>query len=496
MMPKKIFYCSLFLVLALSNLSCSKWLTLQPQDGITQNDFWKTKEQVQSAVIGVYSSLLAGSLRPMSEYLFMWGETRADMVTTTLAASNDEQDIANVNTQPTNTVVNWTALYKTINYCNDIIKYAPGVMLVDNTLTQTQLNSWLSEVYTIRALMYFYLVRSFRDVPLKLAPTSSDTDLGMLFKSPADSVLKQVLNDLAFADSNAVFTYGSNIMNKGRITKYTVYSIEADVNLWMNNYDAAIFNCNKVISSGQFALVPNNGAWFTNLYYNGNSSEGIFEFQFDVQAQNNFYGIFLTGGRRYLAAGRVMDDMYTVDQVNADNKDIRGDGASVRTSDNAIWKYVSIDYNSPRASNASYAHWFVYRYADILLMKAEALNEQGNGADALSIITQIRRRANALPSSNPNPDPTDRHGMQDFLLAERGREFAFEGKRWYDLLRFAKRNAYERIDILLSLASKTASIDRQQSAIAKYKDPNTHYFPIYFNELLTDPNLVQNPYYK
>jgi hypothetical protein len=490
----------LFIIVAFAGSSCNKWLTLQPQDGITRQEYWQTKEQIQAEVIGCYSSMLAApsgvSDKQMSEYMFVWGETRADMAATTLAATNDEQDMTNLTMQPTNVFVSWSAFYRTINYCNTVIKYAPNVLTIDNTLTQTQLNQWLAEVYGIRALMYFYLVRSFRDVPLKLTPTASDNDLGALPKSPADTILAQIVKDLAFAETNAVYTYNNVQYDKGRITKYSINAIQADVALWMEKYDVASAACDKIINSGKFGLIAGNSGWFNTLYYVGNSNESIFELQFDIQALNNFYAMFLAGTRRYVAAGRVMDEMYTVDPVNDQNKDIRGDGASVRTSDNAIWKFISVDYNTARTAATSYCHWFLYRYADVMLMKAEAQNELGNGPAALNLVYTVRRRANALPTSDAMPDSTNTLAVEDFILAERGRELAFEGKRWYDILRFAKRKNYARKDILVNMVAKTASADRQQSAMNKITDPNSNYFPILQTELNTDLNLVQNPFYK
>ena len=478
--------------------SCKKWLDLRPQDGITRQDFWKTKEQVQSAVIGCYASLLADPNnrdKPLSEYLFMWGELRADMISPGLGISSDELDVINVNTLPTNSITNWSAVYRTINYCNTVIDLAPGVLSNDNTLTQTQLNAYIAEAKALRALMYFYLVRTFRDVPLKLKATSTDQDIEQLPKTSADTILTQIVADLAFADSNAVFTFGNNQTDKGRITKYTVKAIQADVFLWMDNYTECIKACDFIIDSRKFGLVAGNNGWFSNLYYTGNSNESIFEFQYDQQRTNSFYPMFTTSRQRYLASPNVMDNIYTIDYVN-DQKDIRGEGAAVRTSDNAIWKYIAVDFNSIRAFDASYAHWFVYRYADILLMKAEALNELGRGAEALPLVLAVRDRANALPQTYTITDPAEKRGMTDFILAERAREFAFEGKRWYDVLRNAKRNNYERLDILLNMVAKAVPAVRQQSALNKYRDPNSHYFPIYINEIQADPNLVQNPFYR
>jgi hypothetical protein len=479
--------------------SCSKWLELQPQDGITRQEFWQTKEQIESTVVGCYSSLLGpptGNQRPLSEFLFLWGELRADMVAPGLGITNDELDVMNVNTLATNAVTDWSAVYRTINYCNTVIEFAPGVLQKDNTLTQTKLNQSLSEAYALRALMYFYLVRSFRDVPLKVKSTANDVDLIQLPKSSSDTVLAQILTDLKFADNNIAISYG-RAYDKGRITKYTVKAILADVYLWMENYTECVAACDFIINSGQFGLVAGNSGWFSNLYYTGNSNEAIFELQYDVQKLNSFYGLFATSRQRYLASPRVMDEIYTIDYQDDTNKDIRGEGAAVRTSDNAIWKYIGIDFNSIRPQDASYAHWIMYRYADVLLMKAEALNQiGGKGDEALQLVNRIRTRAGALAQTNANPDVTDKTALGDYILAERAREFAFEGKRWYDILRNAKRNKYERLSLLLTMVSKTAPAASQQSAIGKYRDQNSHYFPINQYEIQTDPNLIQNPFYK
>ncbi len=498
-MKKQTIHIATFLGLILLFSSCKKYLDLQPQDGIIRQEYWKTKENIQAALTGCYASLLAdpaGKDRPLSEYLFMWGETRGDMIAPGLGISNDELDVINVNTLPTNSVAKWAAVYRTINYCNTVIDFAPGVLAQDNTLTQAQLKAYLAEARALRALMYFYLVRSFRDVPLKLISTSSDEDLQQLPKTPADSILNQIERDLSYADSNVVITHGNTQIDKGQITKYTVKAIQADVYLWREKYQQAVDACDYVINSQKFGLINGDAAWFNTLYYKGNSNESIFEFQYDVQKLNNFFGMFTTSKARYYASANVMDNVFTIDYVN-DFKDLRGEGASVRTSDNAIWKYLGVTGNQIRTADASYAHWFVYRYADILLMKAEALNQLGGrGQEALDLVNQIRTRGKALDQTNTNPSVTDQDGLADYILQERAREFAFEGKRWYDVLRNAKRKNYVRFDLLVNLLTKAVAPNRLQSAINKYRDANSHYFPIYFYELQVNPNLVQNPYYK
>jgi hypothetical protein len=482
-----------------STAGCKKFLDLKPPDGIIGADFWQTKEQVESAVIGCYASLLGSpnGARSLTEQLFLWGELRADMLQATSGATSSDIAIMNVNILPENDIVNWRSVYQTINYCNTVIAFAPGVLGRDNTFTQATLNRSLAEVKTLRALMYFYLVRSFGDVPLKIKATSTDSEIEPLAKSPADSVLLQIVKDLSEAEPDAVLTFGDQASDKGRITRFTVNAIQADVYLWMEKYADCVTACNKIINSGRFGLVDGSffNNWFTTLYVNGNSNESIFEFQFDLQRQNPFYNMFAIANKRFLASPNVISDVFGVDPLGVE-KDIRGDSASLRAVDNMIWKYSGLTTSASRPSNQYTAHWFVYRFADILLMKAEATNQLGNGQEALNLVAQVRNRAKAITITNLNPSPADKDGIANFILEERAREFAFEGKRWYDLLRNAKRNKYQNLNLLLSMVANTVPPDRQQASITKYKDKNSHYFPIYLYELQTNNLLVQNPFYK
>lgn len=499
MLKNRCFKILYLLVIITAASSCKKYLDLKPQDGIIRDNFWKTKEQMQAAVNGCYASLLGGGTdRPIPEYMFLWGEVRADLLTPSTGVTNEELDMMNVNILETNTLTNWRAVYRTINYCNTVIDFAPGILENDQTFTQQALDASLAEVKALRALMYFYLVRSFRDVPLVLKSTSSDDQLQQLTKSTGAEVLQQILKDLSEAEAAAPLTYNNQAYDKGKITRYTVNAIQADVYLWMEKYPEALTACNKIINSQKFGLVSGNAAWFSTLFVNGNSNEGIFEIQFDRQKLNTFYTMF-RARPRFLASSVVTDPdngIYQADLLDPTKKDIRGDGASARFGDGLIWKYIGIDDNSMRAPEESFAHWIVYRYADIMLIKAEALALTGKGQEAVDIINVIRQRAKALVQTARNVDVTNSEAVCDYILEERAREFAYEGKRWYDMLRHAKRNNYKRLDILLEMVSRTVAGSLQQSAVAKFKDANSHYFPIYQYELQTDKNLVQNPFYK
>lgn len=496
---KRIIYNILLLLLVLSGASCNKWLELEPQDGIIRNEFWKSKEDVHAAVIGCYSSLLGAPNnikdRPLVDYLFMWGELRADMVAPGLGISVDEQNIMNVNILSSNALTSWKSLYRTINYCNTVIDFAPGVKNVDNTFTQASLDAYMAEALALRSLMYFYVVRTWGDAPLKLKSTSTDQEIENLGIKDKNTILNQIVTDLLKAESMAALTYGNKQFDTGRITRYTIQTMLADVYLWMEKYDDCISMCDKVIDSKKFSLVP-AAQMYNSVFYQGNSAEGIFEFQFDAQKLNPFYNAFIPLTRRYNAANRVIEEMYTQDFIDETKVDVRGIDAAVRVKDIAIYKYMGVDNNTARTSDVSYAHWFVYRYPEVLLMKAEACSQVGRGQDALDLIKIVRDRAQALVTTEQTPDITDKDGVADYVMAERAREFAFEGKRWYDILRNAKRGGYLRREILLDIVAEAVPSDAQQSAITKYMDQNSHYLPIYDDELSADLTLKQNPFYK
>ena len=479
-------------------VSCSKWLEVKPQDGIIRDDYWKTKEQFEAAVIGCYSSLLDNAL---VTDLFVWGELRADMVVSTLNTPVDAVNIMQDNILSSNSFTDWSAVYRTINNCNTVIEYGPTVIKNDPTLTVTQQNAWLAEAYALRGLMYFYLLRTFREVPLQLTATSTDNQVQLLAKSPEDSVYSQIISDLKFAEQNAVETYGVTATDKGRITKNTVFAIEADAYLWENKYDSCAAACDSIINSQRLGLVPSTlsqESWFNTLYYNGNSTESIFEFQFDAQALNPFYNMFTSSTAQYNASTTYLgNDIYGLD-LSGLQRDIRGDGGSYAAAGGTLIKYAGATGGTSitlRTQALSYAHWIVYRYADVLLMKAEAMAYLNRGGESLQLIQTIRNRGQAIDLTAETPDSTAADDVARYVLDERAREFSFEGKRWYDLLRYAKRNNYANIDALGQAAIVNAPAYLIQTILNKFKDVNSHYLPISQDELQADPKLVQNPYY-
>jgi hypothetical protein len=339
-------------------------------------------------------------------------------------------------------------------------------------------------------------VRSFGEVPLKLNATISDEDIVNIPKSGTQVILDQILSDLKKAEPSLPVSYGSNDQDKGRVTRFGLNAILADVYLWMDMYAEATAECDKIINSGRYSLV-NGQEFFNSIFLTGNSAESIFELQFDVQRLNPFYTMHTPANKRWGAAPHLADNVYGIDLVNpVPLVDVRGDRAAFRSTDFTIWKYVGAEDNGStfRAPDQSFAHWIFYRYADVLLLKAESINEQNKPLEASRIVKEIRNRASAIELKPM--DSTNKASMSLYILEERQRELAFEGKRWYDVLRNAKRNNYAQRQLLLSMAAISLPADRRQAAFTKLQDNNSHYFPIFFYELQTNKLLEQNPFYK
>lgn len=499
-MIRKLIYSSLVVLVLVSSSSCNKWLDVKPQDGLIKQDYWKTKEQLNSAVIGTYILLTDNAV---VSQLFRWGELRADMVAiapTPGKPTVDDTEFMQGNILSTNSLVDWSVVYKAIANCNIVMENGPLVMKADPTFKLDELNKSLAEVRGIRALLYFYLLRTYGEVPLQLEGIDEDTEVTSLPKSSQQQIADQILADLAFAAEHAVETFKDNpSFDKGRITKYMVYALQADVYLWLDRYADAAAACDKIIASNKFFLVEGDPvSFFEELYVQGNSSETIFAFQYSDRA-NPFFNMFLNASKPYMASASAIENVFPADPVDPLLLDVRSAGVSYNPITLGIWKYGGVTSTTSRSDADHRGNYPIYRYADVLLMKAEALAWiPGNEQKVLDIIEQIRSNRRALDASKRTDITVESSSsaLGEYVFEERGRELAFEGKRWFDLLRFAKRNNYENEATLISLATENIPSNLKQSVSIKLKDRNSHYLPVPFREIQANKNLIQNPFYQ
>jgi len=474
------------------SLSCSDWLELEPPNGLIREEFWQTKEDVESAVMGAYHTFAA-----MDEALFKYGEIRGDLVAGDNNQAVDERQIMEGTIYSENSMCNWSEFYKVINYCNEVIYFAPGVQSKDNTFTDYLLYGYLSEVYYLRSLAYFYLVRIFKDVPLVLDPSLSDNSNLYLEKTDGDVILEKITADLNEAYNWAtVDGYLSIFDNKGRATKPAFDALLADIALWTFDYQSCVTHCENIERFNKYEIVPGQ-EWFT-IYFPGNSLEGIFEFQLDdnLTQSNGTYGLTNFNAFNYYPSEYALE---LFDPENVDEFDlIRGLGKSIKEQTEdvfIIWKYVGMfgDNQTSRPNSIqNSANWIVYRYSDVFLMKAEALSQLGRFDEALAAIMEVREeRSLDFPENLVNTPGR----YEDIILEERARELAFEGKRWFDLMRMGRRNNYSRKIELITIMVRNAPSTQKRILQTKLTNPLSWYLPIWETEMERNKNLVQNPYY-
>lgn len=475
-MIKKV---QILLLIIFIGTGCEDWLEQKPLDELVQDEYWQTKEDVEAILMGAYAKFAS-----MDSYLLMFGELRGDMIEPENPTTN-QRNIMEGNIVPNNSYTRWDDFYEVINYCNYVIEFSDIVKDRDPTFTQFQLDGYKSEAIYLRSLSYFYLVRIFKEVPLVLNSSRSDDQDFFIKKSADTTVLRVITENLLEAKVYAQENYPSLIDNWGRATKTAFSALLADISLWQFKYDDCLDYCDE-IDVGVYPLV-HGSQWFS-IFYPGNSLESIFEFQFNqgMGQPNNLYD--LTYDDERFKASIYAQELLGVGEPARKN-------GSFRPGDFIIWKYAGATPDALTVRSSSVlrdANWIVYRMADILLMKAEALNQIGKGDEAIDMVNEIRFRA-MIPSVSK---PSTVNGIEDIILEERARELAFEGKRYFDLLRMGRRNDYSRKSAFIERIIQNVSPSQRFVLATKLSDPNGWYFPIHIDELEANINMVQNPYYE
>lgn len=475
--------------------SCSKLLDANPDDLLVRDDFWQSEEDVEASIIGVYNEM-QGAVDKM----FVWGEARASY----LRFSGAKSALFNFNSHNINELneyTSWGTFYRAINFSNTIIRFAPDVPAVDNQYTQQALNNHLGEAYYIKALMHFYMIRAFLEIPYIDVAYDNDTQDFYVELTKRAEVFNKIVEDLLTAKNLLNSTYTELYNIKGRASKDAVNATLADVYLWMGEYQKALDACNEL--SG-YSLVSNQ-KWF-NMFYEGNSiEESIFEIQFSEKFKDYMPTSVWTD--IYLKTELEKQDNVLWPEL-ASSSDSRVMSTAIKIGDKTddpmrLWKWVGVRpngiYNEDKRINRD-CNWIIYRYADVLLMKAEALNNLGQAKAALAEVNKIRERADVSQFDLDEPGAQE---LDELILDERGRELAFEGKGWFDLVRIAlrhgdledKTNLGNNILIDRYLQQKGEEGFFGSYLRFKVADPKGWFLPIHYNELAANPMLRQFEYY-
>lgn len=477
---------------ALSLVSCEKFLDEKPQSDLTKESTeisitesaYKSVSDAQSELNGVYASFKTDIYEANNFYF-------GDCMTDNCYIGGDgvgEEQFGNCAVTATNSLVAlmWSQYYAIVGSATNVIE---NTKLMDKSLIDESTRAQIiADAKFARAFVLFDIVRLWGDAPmvLQLIPSITAENLDEWYpvmypaRASADDIYKQILDDLGPATIDNLPS-----VNHGQFsgTKGAAYGLLAKVYATMGeksqrDYDKVIEYCQKVENEG-YKLVDN----FDDLWtVSGKmSSEGIFEMYFSAEDTNWAYWVLLTEKsgevevtwRRYCAPTQDLIAKY--DKEN-----------DVRYASSFYWAEVPYDTYWP-AKNYPLAYKIrqkdndiiLMRLADILLLKAEALVEKGQTAEAMQIVNQIRTRAHVAPVSASSTDQA-RLAVEN----ERQLELVLEGQRWFDLVRTGRLQA-----VLSKAHNKNGSLRFQEIPAWREK------FPIPQEQIDINERLTQNEGY-
>ncbi len=477
-------------LIVLSLFSCEKFLDLKPvSDGIAVENIssdsilYKSAGEAEAALAGVYSDF-------KNEYFeldyFVNGDAQSDDAYAGADnPANFQIDDYNIVATNSNVSRDWAYLFSTIGKANTVINNVNSV--TDPELTADRKLEIISEASFIRAFMYFQLVQLWGDVPLQLieVKTISSANLAEIYpilfpaRTPMADVYKQIILDLETALTHAKAT----ATDKSFVTKGAVNAVLAKVYATQQPRDwtKVLKYCNDVIAGG-YSLLPEYDQLWDNAHEN--SAESIFEINYEGTSSSGNWGASMFRGMDWKKFNIPSNDL--VAAFDAENDLIRKTSSiefldvSGKWSD-AHWPQTNYPFiNKYRIiTSPSPQNYIFLRLADILLLKAEALNETADVPGAAALVNQVRTRVGlaATPAS-------DQAAMRLAIEKERRLELAFEGHRWFDL----KRNG-RAIEVINNAK------DQNGQNLGYQLNENKLLWPIPQSELDKNTKLVQNPGY-
>ncbi|MEP7141860.1 MAG: RagB/SusD family nutrient uptake outer membrane protein [Ferruginibacter sp.] len=440
---------TVFLLAVFMLPSCKKFLEEDPKNLVSVANYYKTADDAIAAVNAIYgylNSTSTGSTAGVyhSTFWVIAGLSSDEMLNNQLGAPDLDQLATFTQSAQNNSLLEtWQMHYKTITIANIAIERIPGITM-DATLRTRLIN----EAKFLRGLMYFDLVRMFGDVPLL---TKEVEDLKPA-RAPASDIYDLVISDLMAAEALPASYPAGN--GKGRATAGAAKSVLAKVYLTRKEYDKAAAKALEVINSNQYQLWDDFADVFKLSSRNG--KEAVFSVEFgDGGGAISFWEVGQFNVRllpRELTEEGVENpqgwQIPTLQLYNSYDADDRRRAVTFVTevhnkngTTTQIRPYIQKYYDriaEPKA-NGSFNDFPVIRYADVLLICAEASSELGNTAAAHQYINMVRKRArfNGTVYLNVLPDYVGltKDQFRAAILQERRMEFVAEGQRWFDLAR-------------------------------------------------------------
>lgn len=456
---------SLVLAGSLGLVSCDAVLEQDPVNEVDQEIVVTDKTSAQAAVAGLYNELQSDEYYG-SNFLIMgdvssdiaqsigtWDHYR-EMDTYTISAAGNEE-VGNL----------YTSAYSTINIANNILKKIP---LLDN-IAEEDKDPMLGAAYFVRGLALFDLTRAFggvpgvvgtMGVPVKTEPTNSLNDVTYPSRPSLEASYAAVEQDLLQAEELL-----SDSANRSVASKGAAQALLSRLYLYLGRYEEVITYSTEVINNPTYSLNPD----FTDIFATKMNQESIFELNFNSSDQSGIRNWYNPNGGR----GDLTTHEAFYEEASADPNDVRGTLYGFSESNG----HFQTKYQKPGGVDNIH----ILRLAEMYLNRAEAKAQLGDLEGALEDLNVIRERAGVGALS---PEPTTEEGVLEAIYQERKLEFAFEGHRFFDLVRTGMA-----MEVLQDIARKNGppvSLSEEGRAL----------FPIPIFELDANENLEQNEAYR
>lgn len=495
------------LIIVLAETSCKKWLDEKPINTVTEDQAYKNGADAEGAVaaaFAIFRRALSGLTKDdtpsttrngsWGDYYF-WGDARSgDWITPNndgdWGAGFQNHLIQRTELEP---LTNWRLFYRAIEQCNLALEKIPSI--TDN-LTDQRKAQLLADARFLRAMSHFYAARIWGDVPINLQARNVQP----LGRKPLAEVMKMVVDEVNLALPNLVWENKGTIKeSRSRGTKGAALALKAHALMWLKDYQGASDAVKEIINSNNFTLVPINQ--FRDLFDSGESKEVIFEMYYDISKGEyaDYYGHIMT---YYLTNPYTSRDNLSLAVAKSKILEIYPDYARDKSDKRVPEFFQSIDFSvssselrpifadplqngereimfakfrkvKDRSYSLMQAPVPVFRYADVLLLKAEADARLGRVPDALDNLNKIRTRA-GIPVFTRDDAPV----VIEEVLAERRRELIGEFQRSYDLVRLGRLHEFNSY------------------ITAQGEKDGAGFFPVSEEAFTNNPNMEQTYYWQ
>lgn len=489
----KIFKIAIIGLLLSATMGCEDYLDLQPISEETSSNAYDTASQIEAALVGAYESFQS------SEY-YVWDNVLLqDVRSDNCYAGGDNPEIFQydyIDIAPTHSrlFTHWSNLYNAISKANLVIERVDGIN--DPLLTEERRNQIKGEAIFLRSYHYFTLVKLWGGVPL-ITNTITSTEAASVNipRASIEAVYAQITTDLELAATLLPDVYGSDAsVNKARATAGAAHALAAKAYAQQPSPDyVAVLEHIEAVesSSANYTLIPYDQLFSGNNY---NNAESIIEVQYLGGNEGNY-------GPQLLLPPSVSGDSWRkfvtpsvdlIDAFDAEGDTVRKNASILFESvqwvdefwENTQGATIPFSYKWKNASGfASADNTYLIRYGDIVLLKAEALNESNQLQAAIIEVNKIRTRVQ-LPDLT-NTQSSSKEVLRQSILKERRLELFQEGQRWDDL---ARNNA------LVATMNALVEVDLRTGNTVNYNMTEAKKLvPIPQQELDRNPALVQNP---